>query len=72
MTTARNTTETTRRLRRSGIILDIHMRQVVHILLCELGIEDYSVVENLIYETLRWINGGTSEIYPGVYTIAVD
>ena len=71
ITIARNT-ETTRRLKRIGITTDAHLREVVFILSKELGIDDYQIVENIICETLRKLEGGGGDRYLGVDTIAVD
>ena len=71
MMLARNT-ETVRRLGRFGIVLNTYMYKVDCIISYKLGIEDYSVVEDLNCETLRWIEGCNSERYSGMDTIVVD
>ena len=71
ITIARNT-ETARRLKRFGITTDAHLREVVFILSRELGIDDYQIVENMICETLRRLEGGGGDRFLGVDTVAVD
>ena len=65
-------TETAKRLARIGIRTDAHLREVVHILSRELAIEDYQIVENLICETLRWMEGGGTDRFTGVDTVALN
>ena len=71
ITIARNT-ETARRLKRLGITTDAHLREVVFILSRELEIDDYQIIENLICETLRRLEGGGGDRLMGVDTVAVD
>ena len=71
ITIARNT-ETARRLKKYGISTDAHLREVVIILSRKLGIDDYQIVENMICETLRRLEGGGEDRFLGVDTIASD
>ena len=68
---ARNT-ETARRLWKFGTIYDACMCEVIYIVSRELGIDGYSVVENLICETSRWMEGGKSENYAGMDKITIN
>ena len=65
-------TETARRLARFGIVTDAHLREVIVILSKELQIDDYQIVENIVCETLRWVEGDETGKFVGVDTIAVD
>jgi len=65
-------TETARRLERFGIITDAHRREVIIVLSRELQIDDYQIVENIVCETLRWMEGDQTGKFVGVDTIAVD
>lgn len=71
VTIAKNT-ETARRLARYGITSDAHLREVVVMIGGRLGIRDYQIVENLICETLRRIEGDGGDRFVGVDTIGVD
>ena len=43
----------------------------MYILLYELGKDDYQVVENLICEILRCLEGGEASRYTGVDTVSI-
>ena len=71
ITIARNT-ETARRLSKFGVVSDAHLREIVYMLSLELEINDHQIVENMICETLRLLEGGGTNKYVGVDTIGVD